>query len=414
MSTLSFSVDTSEIPGEYESTPAGVVVALLEFAIDIGASDLFFLSDEDSIMTAVRHMGIVRNLRSYSEEFGTRMLTNVKVLAGMDIAVKQKPSDGRWISEGESRGPVDIRVNTIPTLFGEDVTCRILNRDMNLRNLNELGLLSHDYHALESLLKNPSGLILVSGPTGSGKTTTLYSCLQSLNDGKRKINTLEDPVEYVLSGVRQSQVNLKQEVDFASLLTASLRQAPDVIMIGEIRDSRTADTAVRAAISGHLVLATLHAQSAATTIESMYAQGVNQQFLASSLLGVVSQRLVRQLCRSCRQPIDLTGMSSMFDDVQQYLSQDDGRVMYSPGQCVDCLYTGYSDRMCVSEVMVIDQKIQSLIASSSPANEIEQAARKAGMLDFSRSALVRVARGETTTDEMFRVVPADRVDNGTM
>lgn len=236
----------------------------------------------------------------------------------------------------------------------------------------------------------------------------MYSCLQSLNDGKRKINTLEDPVEYVLPGVRQSQVNHKQGVTFSSLLSASLRQAPDVIMIGEIRDPQTAETSVRAAISGHLVLATLHAQSAATTIESMYAQGVKLQFLASSLLGVVSQRLVRQLCRSCRQPIDLTGMASMFDDVRKYISDDDGRVMYSPGQCGDCLYTGYSTRICVSEVLSVDQKIQGLISSGASALEIEQAAKQTGMIDFARSALIRVAMGETTTDEMFRVVPMER------
>ncbi|MDA0809077.1 MAG: GspE/PulE family protein [Planctomycetota bacterium] len=407
---LTLTLDLSELPREFETTPSEAVTALVEFAVGVGASDLFFLSEEDAVAIAVRHMGIVRQLRTYGSEFGTRMLTNVKVLAGMDISDRMKPSEGRWISEAETRGPVDVRVNTIPTMFGEDITCRILNRDMGLRSLSELGLLSHDYHALTSLLKNPSGLILVSGPTGSGKTTTMYSCLQALNDGRRKINTLEDPVEYVLPGLRQSQVNLKQHVDFSTLLSASLRQAPDVIMIGEIRDSETAETSVRAAISGHLVLATLHAQSASTTVESMYAQGVKLQFLASSLLGVVSQRLVRQLCRNCRQPIDLSGMSSMFDDVRKYLSDDDGRVMYSPGQCLDCLYTGYASRMCVSEVLSVDQHIQSLISSGASALEIEQAARKNGMIDFSRSALIRVAMGETTTDEMFRVVPMERVE----
>jgi type II secretory ATPase GspE/PulE/Tfp pilus assembly ATPase PilB-like protein len=405
---LHYTLDVSSIPSEGSAAPTETVEALLEFAISVDASDLFFLTEENSLTTAVRHMGILRQLRTYDADYGKRMLSHVKVLAGMDISNRFHPSEGRWISEAEDRHPVDVRVNSIPTLFGEDITCRLLNRDTGLRSLAELGLLTHDYHALSSLLKNPSGLILVSGPTGSGKTTTMYSCLQSLNDGRRKINTLEDPVEYVLTGVRQSQVNLKQNVGFAALLAASLRQAPDVIMIGEIRDPMTADTAVRAAISGHLVLATLHAPSAAATVQSMYALGVKQHFLASSLLGVVSQRLLRRLCTRCRQPIDLSGLATMFDDVRKWLGTTDGRVMYSPGSCDECLYTGYTSRMCLCEILTVDQKIQTLISSGSPASEIEVAAREAGMIDFGRGALVRVAMGDTTTDEMFRVVPLDR------
>lgn len=405
---LTYTLDTGSIPGEASVNPAQSVEALVEFAIGVGASDLFLMSDEDAMNTAVRHMGILRRLKSYSIDYGRRMLTQVKVTAGMDISDRFHPAEGRWISEADGRDPVDVRVNSVPTLFGEDITCRLLNRDTGLRRLDELGLLSHDFHALTSLLKNPSGLILVSGPTGSGKTTTMYSCLQALNDGRRKINTLEDPVEYVLPGVRQSQINPKQDVDFAMLLAASLRQAPDVIMIGEVRDPVTAEIAVRAAISGHLVLATLHAPSAAASVQSMYAMGVKQHFLATSLLGVISQRLIRRLCTKCRLPIDLTGMSGMFDDVRRWIGPNDGRVMYSPGSCEACLYTGYTDRICLCEILTVDQQIQAMIARGAPSTDIDRAAREAGMIDFGRGALVRVATGETTTDEMFRVVPLDR------
>lgn len=405
---MAFTLDVSRIPLEYSVDPSESVESLIEYAVSVNASDLFLLTDEYGLTTAVRHMGILRRLRSYSADYGRRMLTHVKVLGGMDISDKLHPAEGRWISEADDGEAVDVRVNSVPTLFGEDITCRLLIREAGLRQLGELGLLPHEYHSLSSLLRNPSGLVLVSGPTGSGKTTTMYSCLQSLNDGKRKINTLEDPVEYVVSGVRQSQVNMKQEVDFATLLAAALRQAPDIIMIGEIRDHLTAETAVRAANSGHLVLATLHAPSAAATIQSMSALEVNPHFLATSLLGVVSQRLIRRLCSDCRQPIDLTGMSSMFDDVRKWIGPDDGRVMYSPGRCETCLYTGYRDRMCLCEVLTVDQKIQELMVRGAPAVEIDRTAREAGMIDFGRSALVRVAMGQTTTDEMFRVVPMDR------
>lgn len=402
------SLELRQIPLEGEASVAETVEALLEAAAEIGASDLFLLSEQDGLQTSVRHMGINRPLRSYSTDFGRRLISHLKVQGGMDISDRIRPSEGRWVFEREDATPLDIRMNSIPTLFGEDLTCRILNRETGLRELDQLGLLQHEYHSLVSLLKSSSGLILISGPTGSGKTTTLYSCLRHLNDGRRKINTLEDPVEYVLEGARQSQVNPKQDVDFASLLVACLRQAPDIIMIGEIRDPETARTAVRAANSGHLVLATLHAPYAAATVQSMLALGVNPHFLATSLVGVVSQRLIRRLCPNCRMPIDMSAAEAMFDDVRRWLSDSEGRLMYSPGRCEHCLFTGYNDQMCLCEILVADDRIQEMLSRGEPAHLIGKAAVEAGMIDFQRGALIRVARGETTTEEMFRVLPFDR------
>ena len=407
-STLSMSLDLRQIPIEGESTVAETAETLINVAADIGASDLFFMSEQDKLQTAVRHMGINRQLRSYSTEFGRRLISHMKVLGGIDISDRIRPAEGRWVFNRSEQSPLDIRMNSMPTLFGEDLTCRILNRETGLRDLDQLGLLTHEYHSLISLLKSSSGLILISGPTGSGKTTTMYSCLRHLNDGRRKLNTLEDPVEYVLEGARQSQVNVKQDVDFASLLVACLRQAPDVIMIGEIRDPETARIAVRAANSGHLVLATLHAPFAAATVQSMLALGVNPHFLATSLVGVVSQRLIRRLCMNCRSPIDMSAAEAMFDDVRRWLSDGDGRTMYSPGKCEECLFTGYSSQMCLCEILVADDAVQEMLSKGEPAHLIGKAAVEAGMIDFQRGALIRVARGETTTEEMFRVLPFDR------
>ncbi|MHC4874860.1 MAG: GspE/PulE family protein [Planctomycetota bacterium] len=404
----SMSFDLRQIPIEGEGTIGDTAERLITVAADIGASDLFFLSEQDKLQTSVRHMGVNRQLRSYSPDFGRRLISHMKVLGGMDISDRIHPAEGRWVFNRPEKSPLDVRMNSIPTLFGEDLTCRILNRETGLRDLDQLGLLTHEYHSLISLLKSSSGLILISGPTGSGKTTTMYSCLRHLNDGRRKLNTLEDPVEYVLEGARQSQINVKQDVDFASLLVACLRQAPDVIMIGEIRDPETARIAVRAANSGHLVLATLHAPFAAATVQSMLALGVNPHFLATSLVGVVSQRLIRRLCMNCRTAIDMSSAEAMFDDVRRWLSDGDGRTMYASGKCEECLFTGYSSQMCLCEILVADDTVQEMLSKDEPAHQIGKAAVDAGMIDFQRGALIRVARGETTTEEMFRVLPFDR------
>ena len=290
--------------------------ALIQLALQMKASDLFVLTNENSVEIQLRQLGLMRPVREYSLDYGRRLISHFKAVSGMDIAERFRPTEGRWVFPRDNGPPVDIRLNTIPTLFGEDLTCRLLDRQRGLRPLEELHLGDRATWDLQSLLKHPSGLILVTGPTGSGKTTSLYACLQSLNDGQRKINTLEDPIEYTLPGIRQSQVNLRLGTDFSVLLPACLRQAPDIIMIGEIRDSKTANIAVRAANSGHLVLATLHAPVAAAAPYAMIAFGVSPHFLTSSLLGIISQRLLRRLCVRCRIPIDLTGYAAMFEDVR--------------------------------------------------------------------------------------------------
>src|SRR5947209_7112665 len=286
-------------------TPQEAVERLIAYALELTASDLFFATNETHVAVSARYLGIPHLLSIVPAELGRRCIAHIKSVAGMEASERRRPLDGRWIHEPTNGRAVDLRINTIPTLHGEDLTLRFLERDSKLIGLEMLGMDAADQNRLRSLLNRPSGLILVTGPTGSGKTTTLYASLAQLNNGKRKITTIEDPIECEMAGIRQSQVNLKHEVDFPDLLRSVLRQAPDAIMVGEIRDPITAEIAVRAANSGHLVLATLHAPVAAGAIQSMLSLGVHPHFLASSLLGSIAQRLLRTLCPACRTAFEM-------------------------------------------------------------------------------------------------------------
>jgi type II secretory ATPase GspE/PulE/Tfp pilus assembly ATPase PilB-like protein len=252
-------------------------------------------------------------------------------------------------------------------------------------------------------------LILITGPTGSGKTATLYSSLITLNDGKRKINTIEDPVEHAIDGLRQSQVNPAINLTFAELLRSILRQGPDVIMIGEIRDEETANTAVRAANSGIVVFATLHAASAVGAVQSMRGLETNPRFLATALRGVVAQRLVRTLCPKCRVGFDLSDSPETFEDLKQYLRPTEGKTLYAAKGCEACGQTGYGGQTGIFEVLPIDRALRHLIGENASAREIRDQALAQSMLEFRRSAMLKVARGETSTEEVFRVIPGEDI-----
>ena len=262
---------------------------------------------------------------------------------------------------------------------------------------------------MQAMLNNSSGLILVTGPTGTGKTTTLYGCLQYLNDGTRKINTLEDPVEYSVTGLRQSQTNAKLGLDFPELLRNVLRQAPDVIMVGEIRDEETASTAVRAANSGTVVLSTLHSPIAASAVMSMAALGVNRFFLSNCLLGVVAQRLVRTLCTKCRVAYDISESPETFADIQPFLEPGFGTYIFGPGSCEACWQQGYSGRTAILELMVFNRQLRQLVAKGCSSEELQALAMQQGMLEFRRSAMVKVAMGVTSTEEILRELPTDQL-----
>lgn len=384
---------------------------LIREAIALPASDLHFNWNEDDVTISVRHLGMLRRWSNISREEGARFITYIKASAGMDVAKRMRPLDGRWVCNPNGTNRVDLRISTIPTLYGEDVAIRILERDQDLLRIENLGLHSKNQFELVDLLNKPGGLVLVTGPAGTGKTTTLYACLHRLNDQTRQIHTIEDPIEYSLPGIRQSQINHAQGLEFPELLRSVLRQAPDVIMVGEIRDPVTAETAVRAANSGHLVFATLHAPVAAGAIESLLALGVAPHFLATSLLGIVSQRLARTLCNDCKIPLDVS-RSKLFDSVDQWLGKRQGQQIFAAGGCDHC-QQGYASRSGVFEVLRMTGELRKMVSKGRTAREIQERAIRQGMLDLRRSALLKVADGVTTTDELARLIPAERlVANG--
>lgn len=387
-------------------SPEDAFNMLVSQASDMKASDLFLLANEEGVEVSVRHLGIVRPLGKLGPRPGRRLLARIKVVSGIDIDEHRRPLEGRLIHELPDRR-IDLRINTIPTMYGEDFTIRLLERDSQLRKLESLGLFNSQVHEAVAMLNSPSGLILVTGPTSSGKTTTLYSALDYLNNGRRKINTIEDPIEYALVGVRQSQVNMKASVDFPDLLRSVLRQAPDVIMVGEIRDSITAKTAVRAANSGHLVLATLHAPVASAAVHSMLAYDVHPYFLSNSLRGVIAQRLVRTLCPDCKQSFDLSEAPETFKEIEKFVDKSRAPALYTATGCKNCGFEGVVNRSGVFEVLNITPKVRSVISQSRPAKEIERAALDEGMIEFRRSGLLKVANGVISTEEMMRVVPAE-------
>ena len=382
------------------------VVTVMRHAARLRASDMFLLSNEKSVTIAIRRLGSVQQLGVVSRDKGKHMLSFIKAQAGMDISEHRRPQDGRWLLDLDDKR-LDFRINCINTLHGVDMSLRMWDHNVGLLGLDDLGMSASDLNKLKGLLTRPSGLVLVTGPTGTGKTTTLYACLQHLNNSERKINTLEDPVEYALDGIRQSNVNPKIGLDFPELLRSVLRQAPDIIMVGEIRDAETAATAIRAANSGHLVLATLHAPVAANAVQSMFALGAQPYFLSTSLLGIVAQRLIRTLCPKCRVFYDISEAPQTFEDIRSMLKEGEGKAIYGPSGCQECYEIGYSGRTGLFEVMTMNQELRRLIAQSSVAEEIQQAAIRNGMIEFRRGALLRVAQGITSTEEILRDVPAE-------
>jgi type II secretory ATPase GspE/PulE/Tfp pilus assembly ATPase PilB-like protein len=420
-------VDGSAITSEYlielgKTTPESAVAQLIQHAVAAGASDLFFSAGERYYTVQLRHLGIVRPLSVLPSDHGRRCLAHIKARAAMDTTEKRRPMDGRWIFDlpGEEfsdtankkirrRNGVDLRINIIPTLHGEDATIRVLPHDHSHFVLEDLGMSASQISSYRQMFQSPSGLLLITGPTGSGKSATLYSSLVRLNDGSRKIHTIEDPVEYAIEGLHQSQVNTTIDVGFSELLRSVLRQSPDVIMIGEIRDPETAKIAVHAANSGVLVFATLHAPAAPTAVQAMLSLGAHPHFLASCLRGVVAQRLVRTLCPACRTSFDLDGSQQTFDEVRSLLAEGEGKSLFASQGCDACGQTGYAGRAGVFEVMPVTPEVRDLISEGKPARDIRAKAVEQGMLQFRQAALLKVAKGLTSTEEVFRVIPSEHL-----
>lgn len=396
--------EVAEAEGEIELTPPEIYASnLIEWAIDRHASDLFISDYEKSVVVAVRRLGRVESVRRLAKDYGHKLQGHLRVLSGADAGETIRPSDGRGVVTTPSGGLVDLRLSCMPTLYGQDVAVRLFDPVRGPRSLDLLGLDDVELGSIGRLLERPGGLILVAGPVASGKSSTLYAMLDHLNDGTRKIHSLEDPIEHSRSGIMQTQVNLRAGLDFADLLSAVLRHSPDVIMIGEIRDARTAATAVRAGASGQLVLATLHAKSSAEAADSMLHYDANPKFLSSSLIGVVNQRLIRRLCSECRQPLESDEDLPVSDRVRARLG-DQPPMLYRAVGCDACYGDGFTSLTCLPEVMTVEQTLASAICKRTPAGQLEQLAAEEGMLTLAEAAQLRVFRGETTAYEASRAV----------
>ncbi len=394
---------------ELAEQPASAAMGrVIRHALKAGASDVFLASTDQGVAVTVRRLGQIERVGRLPPEHGLRCVTFVRTMAGMKLEENRRPQDGSWEFSADVRRRIILRVSTIPTMYGHSVAIRILDLCGARRGLEKLGLAEPQRATLVELLSSPGGLILVTGPTGSGKTTTLYACLDYLNDGTRKIHTLEDPVEYILPGLYQTQVPDFSGAGFFELLRGVMRQNPDVIMIGEVRDPTTAETAVRAANGGQLVFATLHASICATAAHNMLGYGVKAEFLASALSAIVSQRLVRVLAGGSRRKRDPAAGPDTFADVRRWLDDRHPATAYVPANSMGT-DGGFVGRTAVYEVLRVTPAIRQLILEQAPAHALAGRASEEGMLDFRRAGLLKVAQGVTSLDELRRCVPISGV-----
>ncbi|MEN6462150.1 MAG: GspE/PulE family protein [Syntrophomonas sp.] len=328
------------------------------------------------------------------------IVSRIKIMGGMDIAEKRIPQDGRFRLNIENR-EVDFRVSTMPVVHGEKVVLRILDRINTLTRVEQLGLSSSNQEYILALCQRPHGMVLVTGPTGSGKTTTLYSILNEVNSAEKNIITLEDPVEYTLPGINQVQTNSKAGLSFANGLRYILRQDPDIIMVGEIRDQETAALAVQAALTGHLVLSTLHTNSASSTIARLTDMGIEKFLLSNSLVGVISQRLVRQLCTSCRRKFILNEDTA----IRLGIPEESGQEFFRPQGCNMCRQLGYQGRIALHEIIVMGSRIREMVnRSESSENILEQAAIEEGMITIKQDGINKAKHGMTSLEEVMKAV----------
>ncbi|MFW6034921.1 MAG: type II secretion system ATPase GspE [Halothermotrichaceae bacterium] len=370
---------------------------IISQAIQAGASDIHIEPQEKEMRVRYRIDGVLRQQMTVPKYSQAALISRFKIIADLDITQRRIPQDGRVEMDANGQ-KIDMRVSTLPTVFGEKIVIRILDKDDSLINLDKLGFSEQNYQNFMELIENPHGIILVTGPTGSGKSTTLIAALNHLNDVEQNLVTIEDPVEYQLVGINQVQANPKAGLSFAKVLRSILRQDPDIVMVGEIRDEETAQIAVRAALTGHLVLSTLHTNDAVSSITRLIDMGVPPYLVASTVVGVVAQRLVRRLCKSCRE--------KYIPEIQERtaLGIDENEVLYRARGCKKCNLTGYRGRMAVHEILMVDQGIKELIINGANEQEIKQLARKHGMKTLKEDGLVKVENHYTSYEELIRVI----------
>ncbi|MED9823631.1 MAG: GspE/PulE family protein [Blautia faecis] len=374
-----------------------LVRSLIEQAIRQRASDVHIEALENKVRIRYRIDGALYERMVYDNSLLPAISTRIKILGGMDISEKRKPQDGR-MSIMVDRQDYDIRISSLPTVHGEKIVMRLSSKLNLTRNKKDLGLPPDEMERFNHMLASPFGIILVTGPTGSGKSTTLYTALSELNKEAVNIVTVEDPVEADIEGINQVQVNNKVDLNFASALRSILRQDPDIIMIGEIRDRETAAIAVQASITGHLVVSTLHTNNAVGTLNRMADMGVERYLIADSVVGVIAQRLVRKLCSHCKKMRPATSEEKR---VLRMNTQEDVNV-YEPCGCDFCSHTGYYGRIGVFEIMEVNDEIRDLIAENGTTEELERAARNSGMRTLRENGINYVLNGTTSVEEMLK------------
>ena len=384
---------------DVENAPIVVLVrSLIEQGIRQRASDIHIEPMENDLRVRYRIDGVLNKGRRYNSSLMQAIVARIKIIGGMDISEKRKPQDGR-ISMNVNRVDYDIRTSILPTVYGEKIVLRIATKSGFTRSKKELGLTDDELDRFDKIITNPHGIILITGPTGSGKSTTLYTMLTSLNRDGVNIITIEDPVEAHIDGINQVQVNEKANLTFASALRSILRQDPDIIMIGEIRDSETAEIAVKASITGHLVASTLHTNSAAGTMTRMTDMGVEPYLLAEAIAGVIAQRLIRKLCPDCKRPREAT-------DYEKHVL---GIAVTQPAQiyeacgCVKCDDTGYIGRIGIYEILQTSMRIREAIRKKWPLDAIQEIAESEGMKPLKARATELTMQGITSIDELLRM-----------
>jgi len=374
------------------------VNSLITRAVEVRASDIHCEPTNNQLLVRIRIDGVLQEVEPPSPALSAAVSSRIKIMARLNIAERRLPQDGR-IRMSIKGSAIDMRVSAIPTLHGERLVLRILDNSSGPWSLEQLGLSSDIQAGLRKLLARPNGMLLVTGPTGSGKTTTIYAALRSLPAAQKNILTVEDPIEYQISGISQIQVKSQIGLTFASVLRSMLRQDPDIVMVGEIRDSETAEIAVNAALTGHLVLTTLHTNTAAATVARLLDMGVPSFLLSSALEGVLSQRLVRRLCDNCKAPTDireelLVGAAGSPERHQAYRAVG----------CASCHGTGYAGRLAICELLIPTEELRRLMVQSESSHAIHQAAIAAGMRPLWSDGIDKVLSGQTTTDEVLQAV----------
>lgn len=395
-------LNVEEVDAAEEDINSSPIVMLVKEMIDKAvrqrASDIHIEPTERKVRVRYRIDGALYEKAKYDINVLNAMVARIKIIGGMDIAEKRKPQDGR-ITQVVDRMEYDIRVSVLPTVYGEKVVMRLTSKTGLTKEKSQLGLKPREMEQFDYILQNPHGILLVTGPTGSGKSTTLYTALSELNKEDVNIITVEDPVEANIDGINQVQVNPKAELTFATALRSILRQDPDIIMIGEIRDRETASIAVQASITGHLVVSTLHTNSSASTITRLEDMGIESYLIADSVIGVIAQRLVRRLCEECKKP----RLATADEKELMGCSMEEDVTIYEPCGCSKCENTGYKGRIGVYEIMKMSPRLKTIISKRQGADAIKEQALQEGMYTLRMSATEYVLDGTTSFDEMVKV-----------